>query len=127
VGRTYDASVRAGLAALERNILPDAVVRRLTKTLLASRLRLGYLPSADLQLSHLLHFVHCTVFSIDLFLYSYPVLAWIYRLLVCCLICPAALEEMPIAVETDKAKEQHYELPTSFFKLVLGENLKYRY
>ncbi|WOL09054.1 (S)-coclaurine N-methyltransferase [Canna indica] len=36
-----------------------------------------------------------------------------------------ALEEMPIAVETDKAKSQHYELPTSFFKLVLGNNLKY--
>lgn len=39
----------------------------------------------------------------------------------------AALEEMPIAVETDKAKSQHYELPTSFFKLVLGKNLKYRF
>ncbi|URE19752.1 rRNA small subunit methyltransferase G [Musa troglodytarum] len=36
-----------------------------------------------------------------------------------------SLEDMPIAVETDKAKSQHYELPTSFFKLVLGENLKY--
>ncbi|XP_073000196.1 (S)-coclaurine N-methyltransferase-like isoform X2 [Typha latifolia] len=32
---------------------------------------------------------------------------------------------MPIAVETDKAKTQHYEVPTSFFKLVLGKKLKY--
>ncbi|XP_020250566.1 (S)-coclaurine N-methyltransferase-like [Asparagus officinalis] len=32
---------------------------------------------------------------------------------------------MPIAIETDKAKTQHYELPTSFFKLVLGKQLKY--
>lgn len=32
---------------------------------------------------------------------------------------------MPIAVETEKPKSQHYELPTSFFKLVLGKNLKY--
>ncbi|AQK66240.1 S-adenosyl-L-methionine-dependent methyltransferase superfamily protein [Zea mays] len=32
---------------------------------------------------------------------------------------------MPIAIETDKAKAQHYELPTTFFKLVLGRNLKY--
>lgn len=39
----------------------------------------------------------------------------------------AALEQMPIAVETEKAKAQHYELPTTFFKLVLGKNLKYRY
>ncbi|XP_039820929.1 uncharacterized protein LOC120682985 [Panicum virgatum] len=37
-----------------------------------------------------------------------------------------ALQEMPIAIETDKAKAQHYELPTTFFKLVLRRNLKYR-
>lgn len=34
---------------------------------------------------------------------------------------------MPIAIETEKAKDQHYELPTTFFKLVLGRNLKYRF
>lgn len=34
---------------------------------------------------------------------------------------------MPIAIETDTAKTQHYELPTTFFKLVLGKNLKYRF
>jgi cyclopropane fatty-acyl-phospholipid synthase-like methyltransferase len=39
----------------------------------------------------------------------------------------AALEDMPIAIETDKAKAQHYELPTTFFKLVLGRNLKYSF
>lgn len=38
----------------------------------------------------------------------------------------AALTESPIAVKTEKAKTQHYELPTSFFKLVLGKHLKYR-
>lgn len=38
----------------------------------------------------------------------------------------AALGEMPIAIKTDKPKAQHYEVPTSFFKLVLGKNLKYR-
>ncbi|KAJ8470932.1 hypothetical protein OPV22_025275 [Ensete ventricosum] len=90
----YVAAVRAALAALERNLLPDAVVRRLTRLLLAGRLRLCYLPSADLQLAQLLRFKQ-------------------------------SLEDMPIAVETDTAKSQHYELPTSFFKLVLGENLKY--
>ncbi|URE18482.1 rRNA small subunit methyltransferase G [Musa troglodytarum] len=90
----YEAAVRAALAALERNILPDAVVRSLTRLLLAGRLRLCYLPSADLQLAQLLRFKQ-------------------------------SLDDMPIAVETDKAKSQHYELPTSFFKLMLGENLKY--
>ncbi|KAJ3691988.1 hypothetical protein LUZ60_012338 [Juncus effusus] len=94
VGRAYDTGVKTGLAALERNLLPDAVVRRLTRLLLAARLREGYLPSAHLQLESLLHFIR-------------------------------SLKEMPIAVETDTAKTQHYELPTSFFELVLGKNLKY--
>ncbi|KAJ6790866.1 Uncharacterized protein M6B38_248000 [Iris pallida] len=91
----YDATVRVVLASLERNILPDALVRRLICSLLASRLRLGYLPSAHLQLSELLRFKQ-------------------------------SLEDMSIAEGTDKAKSQNYDLPTSFFKLVLGENLKYR-
>lgn len=94
IGMPYEAAMRVALASLERNLLPDAVVRRLTRLLLASRLRLGYLPSADLQLASLLDFKR-------------------------------SLEDMPIAVETDKANSQHYELPTSFFKLVLGKNLKY--
>ncbi|KAF5940451.1 hypothetical protein HYC85_021618 [Camellia sinensis] len=38
----------------------------------------------------------------------------------------AALREMPIAIKTETAKSQHYELPTSFFKLVPGKHLKYR-
>ncbi|KAA8546228.1 hypothetical protein F0562_003033 [Nyssa sinensis] len=90
----YDATVRVMLASLERNLLPDAVIRRLTRMLLASRLRSGYKPSSQLQLSQLLQFVH-------------------------------SLKEMPIAIKTDDPKSQHYELPTSFFKLVLGKNLKY--
>uniref|UniRef100_A0A804UJ73 S-adenosyl-L-methionine-dependent methyltransferase superfamily protein n=1 Tax=Zea mays TaxID=4577 RepID=A0A804UJ73_MAIZE len=92
--RAYEAATRSALVALERNLIPDAVTRRLTRLLLAQRLRQGYLPSAPLQLQQLLQFVH-------------------------------SLEEMPIAIETDKAKAQHYELPTTFFKLVLGKNLKY--
>ncbi len=31
----------------------------------------------------------------------------------------------PIALNTDKANLQHYELPTEFFKLILGERMKY--
>ncbi|KAJ0030564.1 hypothetical protein Pint_13738 [Pistacia integerrima] len=90
----YDATVRFMLASLERNLLPDAVIRRLSRLLLANRLRSGYKTSSELQLSELLQFVH-------------------------------SLREMPIAIKTDKPKAQHYELPTSFFKLVLGKNFKY--
>lgn len=35
------------------------------------------------------------------------------------------LRHSPIAVATDKANEQHYELPTEFFLKVLGKRLKY--
>ncbi|KAK8550397.1 hypothetical protein V6N13_118915 [Hibiscus sabdariffa] len=90
----YAATVRLMLTSLERNLLPDAVIRRLTRFLLARRLRSGYRSSAELQLSDLLHFAH-------------------------------SLREMPIAIKTDEPKIQHYELPTSFFKLVLGNNFKY--
>ncbi|MGC9452291.1 MAG: SAM-dependent methyltransferase [Oceanipulchritudo sp.] len=37
----------------------------------------------------------------------------------------AALKRSPIAVQTDKANEQHYELPTEYFLKVLGPRLKY--
>jgi cyclopropane-fatty-acyl-phospholipid synthase len=35
------------------------------------------------------------------------------------------LKEMPIAINTDEANEQHYELPPEFFEMALGKNLKY--
>lgn len=35
------------------------------------------------------------------------------------------LKQSPIAIDTDKANEQHYELPSEFFKVALGKNLKY--
>ncbi len=35
------------------------------------------------------------------------------------------LRESAIAVETSSANEQHYEVPTQFFRLVLGSRLKY--
>lgn len=35
------------------------------------------------------------------------------------------LKSSPIAIETQAANDQHYEVPAEFFKFVLGENLKY--
>lgn len=35
------------------------------------------------------------------------------------------LKGSPIAVHTPKANEQHYEVPTEFFKFVLGKHMKY--
>src|ERR1700743_3736008 len=35
------------------------------------------------------------------------------------------LRHAPVAVLTEAANEQHYELPAEFFRLVLGRRLKY--
>ena len=61
--KAYNAAVKTAMTALEKGLLPDSVIRRLTRLLLAARLRSGYHPSSELQLSHLLHFVHCTYYS----------------------------------------------------------------
>ena len=37
----------------------------------------------------------------------------------------AGLRESPVAIETAKANEQHYEVPAAFFQRVLGPHLKY--
>ncbi len=37
----------------------------------------------------------------------------------------AELRASPIAISTDEANEQHYELPTRFFERVLGKHMKY--
>lgn len=37
----------------------------------------------------------------------------------------ADLDKRPIAIKTDAANEQHYEVPTEFFQLVLGPRMKY--
>lgn len=66
----YDASVKTVLTLLEKNLLPDVVIRRLTRLLLAGRLRSGYKPTADLQLSDLLRFVNGkSVTDVTIFLF----------------------------------------------------------
>ena len=37
----------------------------------------------------------------------------------------AALAASPVAIDTDEANEQHYEVPTELFELMLGPHLKY--
>jgi len=35
------------------------------------------------------------------------------------------LKDQPIAIKTERANQQHYELPSEFFTKILGDNLKY--
>ena len=79
---------------LERDAVPDWLIRRQIRSLLAQRLREEDQGEPEAQQARLSRFV-------------------------------AQLRASPIAINTQDANEQHYELPTAFFELVLGQHLKY--
>jgi cyclopropane-fatty-acyl-phospholipid synthase len=79
---------------LEKNLLPDWLMRIGIRRLLRERLREEDQGNAHDQQAHLLKLV-------------------------------AELKQSPIAVETQAANTQHYEVPTRFYELCLGQRLKY--
>ncbi|MDQ1345306.1 MAG: cyclopropane-fatty-acyl-phospholipid synthase [Pseudomonadota bacterium] len=79
---------------LERDLLPDSVIRTGIRRLLEARLREEDKGDPEAQQAHLMRFVE-------------------------------ELRRSPVAIATREANEQHYELPSAFFGLVLGPHLKY--
>lgn len=79
---------------LEKNLIPDSLIRFQIRNLLKQRLREEKKANPELQQAHLMQLIE-------------------------------ELKDSPIAVETDAANEQHYEVPTEFYKLCLGKHLKY--
>lgn len=79
---------------LERNLLPDWLIRLGIRRLLSARLREASAGGVVAQQERM-------------------------RALI------ADLKRSPIALETQAANEQHYEVPARFYELVLGRNLKY--
>ncbi len=79
---------------LEKNVLPDSVVRYGIRRLLRERLRDEWKATCELQQEHFMNLVR-------------------------------TLRQSPIAVHTRDANAQHYEVPTEFFRLVLGKHMKY--
>ena len=79
---------------LERDLLPDSVIRTGIRRLLEARLREEDKGDPEVQQEHLIRFVE-------------------------------ELRRSPVAIATHEANEQHYELPSAFFGLVLGRHLKY--
>jgi len=79
---------------LERNVLPDWVIRIGIRRLLAQRLRDETESTPEAQRARLLAYVE-------------------------------DLKRRPIAEETRSANDQHYEVPTEFFRECLGRRLKY--
>ena len=79
---------------LEKNLIPDFLIRTKIRQLLQERLRDENKGSEEANKKYLLTLIE-------------------------------DLKNSPIAVETKSANEQHYEVPTEFYKLVLGKHLKY--
>ena len=79
---------------LEKNLLPDWLIRIGIRRLLRQRLQEENQGNIVDQQAHLLKLV-------------------------------AELKQCPIAIETQAANTQHYEVPTRFYQLCLGKRLKY--
>lgn len=79
---------------LEKNFIPDSIIRKKITSLLTQRITDETKADTELQQKHLMQII-------------------------------AELKSSPIAIETTVANEQHYELPTQFFQLILGKNMKY--
>ncbi|MCE3225820.1 MAG: SAM-dependent methyltransferase [Bacteroidetes bacterium] len=79
---------------LEKNLVPDFLIRTGIRKLLKQRLNDEKKTTPELQKHHLLSLVE-------------------------------ELKKSPIAVHTKDANEQHYEVPTEFYKYCLGKHLKY--
>ncbi|MBI2270026.1 MAG: class I SAM-dependent methyltransferase [Bacteroidetes bacterium] len=79
---------------LEKNLIPDFLIRIGIRQLLSQRLKEENRGSVEANQQHLMKLIE-------------------------------ELKNSPIAIETTAANEQHYEVPTEFYKLCLGKHLKY--
>lgn len=79
---------------LEKNKIPDRLIRIGIRRLLKQRLKDEYKGDTEVQQEHLMKLI-------------------------------SELKSSPIAINTVEANEQHYEVPTEFYKYCLGKHLKY--
>lgn len=79
---------------LEKNQVPDFLIRSRIRQLLEVRLHDETKATQELQQEHLMHLIE-------------------------------ELKLSPIAINTAAANEQHYEVPTRFFQMVMGSHMKY--
>ncbi|CAG9467064.1 unnamed protein product [Pedinophyceae sp. YPF-701] len=95
MGSLYDAVFAKSVELVEKNVVPDFIVRRGIRYLLAKRLEeCSHGGDVDKQIAAKQEFVE-------------------------------ELKSLPVAINTADANEQHYELPTEYFLAVLGPQLKY--
>jgi cyclopropane-fatty-acyl-phospholipid synthase len=83
------------IGLIERGLLPESAIRAAIRRLVDARRRSLYRGSVEEQNARSLEFMN------------------------------QAINESKLALDTDKANEQHYEVPAEFFDLVLGPHKKY--
>ena len=81
-------------SVLEKNLVPDFLIRWGSRRMTASRLRKIRSQNIEDHYKYLSRYIK-------------------------------ELKAQPIAIRTDDANQQHYEIPTAFFEKVLGVNMKY--
>lgn len=81
-------------SAMEKNKIPDALLRAGIRRLNKLRLKMEKKENCEAQQEHFMRLVEY-------------------------------LKSSPVAVDTDKANEQHYEVPAEFYDLALGKHKKY--
>ena len=91
---TLPAPVPLSMRLLERDWLPDVLIRHGIRRLLKARLTEEDQGSPEAQQAHLMKLI-------------------------------TRLRASPVAINTDDANSQHYEVPSAFFQHVLGPHLKY--
>ena len=94
IDEAQDASSEWGRRLLERDLVPDFLIRHQIRRLLLQRLRQEDKGDPEAQQLQLMSIIK-------------------------------ELEASPIAIETDTANTQHYEVPAQFYQLCLGKRLKY--
>jgi cyclopropane-fatty-acyl-phospholipid synthase len=82
------------IGLVEKNIIPDWLIRFKIRSLLKSRLKEEYVGDSEARRGRFMDLIE-------------------------------ELKSSPIAVNTVDANEQHYEVPTAFYQLVMGDHLKY--
>jgi cyclopropane-fatty-acyl-phospholipid synthase len=81
-------------ALLEKNRIPDFLIRKKIRSLLAQRIQDEDQGNVEANQARMMSLI-------------------------------ASLKTEPIAIETKAANEQHYEVPTAFYRYCLGKHLKY--
>ena len=116
----YDQAFTGALSITEKNVVPDPIIRAGIRYLLSNRAK--EVRDVAIILASFAAHPHPRT-DIQLPMQSTPSSGEeFYRRLQ---EFVEELKGMPVAIETDTANEQHYEVPTPYFDLVLGKHKKY--